>query len=55
MVVKFEISMNNGKVVDYEKTIKAPSINTAIMKLALECDLNDVSAIYINNGEENDD
>ena len=59
MVVKFEISKHTTwKGIDYEKTIKAPNPNIAIIQLAMECDLKDVSAIYIINDDEeenNDD
>ena len=56
MVVKFEISKyTTWKGIDYEKTIKAPNPNIAIIQLAMECDLKDVSAIYINDDEENND
>ena len=58
MVVKFEISKcTTWKGIDYEKRIEAPNLNIAIIQLAMECDLKDVIAIYINDDEEenNDD
>ena len=59
MVVKFEISKHaTWEGMDYEKRIKAPNLNIAIIQLAMECDLKDVIAIYIINDDEeesNDD
>ena len=53
MVLKFEISKHTTwKGIDYEKTIEAPNLNIAIIQLAMECDLKDVIAIYINDDEE---
>lgn len=53
MVGKFEISKHTTwKGMDYEKRIEAPNLNIAVIQLAMECDLKDVIAIYIDDDKE---